>query len=101
MNVGPPPISPTAPSQRQDGCTEPSGPTIPKPSVALCSANPTTSTVARPIAPARAETPIASPCEVVQPDRDRDDQARVQGTSPGERSLLAAAQVLLGRKRVG
>ena len=34
---------------------------IPKPSVALCSAKPTISTVARPISPARAETPIARP----------------------------------------
>ena len=39
----------------------PSGPTIPKPSVALCRPKPMISTVARPIAPDFAETPIASP----------------------------------------
>ncbi len=34
---------------------------MPKPSVALCSPKPMISTVASPIAPALAETPIASP----------------------------------------
>ena len=50
-----------ASSQLHEGRTFPSGPTIPKPSVALCSAKPMISTVARPISPVLAETPIASP----------------------------------------
>src|SRR3954453_4051866 len=63
--VGPPPIKPTSASQRQEGLMSPSGPMIPKPSVALCNATPMISTVARPISPARAETPIARPAAKV------------------------------------
>src|SRR5947209_391758 len=61
MKVGPPPMRPTSISHRHDGRTAPSGPMMPKPSVALWRAKPMIRTVARVTAPALAETPIASP----------------------------------------
>jgi len=55
---------------------------MPKPSVALCAAKPMIRIVARPISPARAETPMARPSEVVQADRRGDDQAGAQRPRP-------------------
>ena len=62
-NVGPPPISPMSRGRREEGRSSPevSGATMPNPSVPLCSANPMTKMVARPISPRAALPPMASP----------------------------------------
>ena len=62
MNVGPPAMRPAIRICPQDGTTRPtSGAATPKPSVALCSANPTMSAAAMAVAPDAAEAPIARP----------------------------------------
>ncbi len=56
-NVGAPPISPSRPRKRQVGSVGSleSGPTIPNPSVALCSAKPMIRTSASETSPAAAD----------------------------------------------
>ncbi len=64
---------------------------MPKPSVVLCSPKPMISTVASPMAPAFADTPIARPsAKLCKPDRDRDGHANV------ERPLARLQRSLIG-----
>src|SRR5690242_11836480 len=101
-NVGPPPISPMSRRNPQEGRSPSaaSGATMPNPSVPLCSANPMTRTVARPISPAAALPPMASPspklCRpmpiAISRDRrraaDHPEIPRVRGTASSSGAIV-------------